>query len=211
MPKEKAPSAYEGLSSEMPPILAAFFFFASIALATQRIGHASPTPEPIPPGARPSCFTPFDYHNVSHAVGLCTNLLEIFVESFGEQMNTSLRWTGNNSEITHPGIVHLPQVVRAHDRTAGCLLEIVDRGNGDSFEPSSLMEHGTAILKDCFLKKDDCGDVALPPHYTTALAICAREETNETMVRVWGRERGRRWPLLGLPFVEYASNEAMDR
>ena len=98
-----------------------------------------------------------------------------------------------------------------HERTTGCLLEIVDRGNGDSFEPSSLMEHGTAILEECFVKKDDCGDVALPPHYTTTLAICAREETNATTVRGWGSESGRRWPLLESPFWEYVSDEATDR
>ena len=184
---------------QMPSLLAVLLIFASSAFAASPVIHvAVPTLTPFPPGGRPECFTPFDHHNVSNVIDMCFNLIETFVHSFGEKMNTSLRWTGNNSEITHPDVVHLPQVITEHNRTAACLLEVVDRGNGDSFEPSSLMDHGVAVLTDCF-EKNDCGEIPLPPHYTTTLAVCGTYHENTT---TRGERQNR--PLLDFPYVDYA-------
>lgn len=174
-------------------LLAAICYFTSATLAlrvqvlddhwqtTTTTSSSVPTssPSPEPTGARPLCFEPFDGHHVSNIIGMCTGLLESYVESFGDKMNTNLRWTGNNSERTRPGTVHLPQVVLKHNRTAACEIEVVDRGIGDIFEPSSLMGNGLKILDECFLQ-DECGEVALPPRYTTALVICGTIQNNRT-------------------------------
>jgi len=174
-------------------------FLASSTLALQPIANSTPSPEPPSPGAKPVCFPPFDRHHVSEVVGLCSSLVEDFVHSFGEKMNTSLRWSGNNTERHHARTVHLPQVIRNfnHDRTQECLLELLDHGNGDTYEPSALMDKGTEILNECFAK-EDCGEIQLPPHYTTALAVCGTNHQNQTgPKRLWTR------PVLEMPFVEY--------
>lgn len=185
-----------GRLSTMPSFLTVLFLLASSVFAAQRISHATPTLTPFPPGGQPECFTPFDHHSVSKIIGMCTDLLERFVNGFGDRVNTSFRWTGNNSEITHPGIVHLPQVIQEHNQTGACLLEVVDRGNGDSFEPSALMDRGSAILDECFVK-DECGEVPLPPHYTTSLAVCGTYRGNAT-----ARGTRPRRPVLEYPSLD---------
>ena len=103
-----------------------------------------------------------------------------FIDSFGERMNERLRWTGNNSESGR-SMVHLPQVAtrRNHDRTGACLVEVVDRGNGDAYSATSLKAPGLMILNDCF-SREKCGEIALPPHGTTSLAICGTYSSNGT-------------------------------
>ena len=103
-----------------------------------------------------------------------------FVTSFGDRMNDRLRWTGNNSE-SGPGMVHLPQVAtrRNRDNTGACLIEIVDRGNGDMYSAASIKAPAMKILKECF-SKNDCGEVALLPHGTTSLALCGAYRSNGT-------------------------------
>jgi len=180
-------------------LLGVVLLLASSTLALHPIARSTATPEPPSPGAKPLCFPPFDRHDVSKVIGLCSSLVEQFVHSFGEQMNTSLRWSGNNTEKHRARTVHLPQVIRNfnHDRTQECLLELIDHGNGDTYEPSALMDKGTEILNECFTK-EDCGEIQLPPHYTTALAVCGTNHQNRTTRRrLWQK------PLIYMPFVEY--------
>lgn len=132
---------------------------------------ASPTPTPsyVPV---PICFPAPDRHSVSKVVATCGSLLYDFIDSFGERMNEHLHWTGNNSESGR-GMVHLPQVAARQNRekTGACLVEVVDRANGDYYSAMSIRRPGLEILKDCF-SQDMCGEVAIPPHGTTSLAIC---------------------------------------
>ena len=206
-PRFTRPTLRKKILYKMPSILAVLFFLASCALALPPIAHHTSSPEPVPTGARPNCFKPFDRHKVSNVIGICSNLIENFVESFGDQMNTSVRWTGNNSESGHPGTVHLPQVIREinHNRTEACLMEVVDHGNGDSYAASSLMDHGRSILSECFTQ-DDCGEIALPPHYTTALAVCGTYDS---------RTRRRPSPTTklqrGSPFVDWLGEPTVSR
>lgn len=140
---------------------------------------AAPTETPSPP-PKPVCFSPPDRHPVSETTKTCSTLLEDFIESFGSRMNTRLRWTGNNSETGH-GMVHLPQVAtrRNREKTGACLIEVVDRGVGDVYSAMSIKGPGLRILRDCF-SHEECGEVALPPHGTTTLAICGSYAPNGT-------------------------------
>ena len=137
----------------------------------------APTPSNIP---KPICFSAPDRHPVSKVVSTCGSLLIDFIDSFGERMNEPLHWTGNNSE-TGRGMVHLPQVAarRNREKTGACLVEVVDRGNGDYYSAMSIKGPGLRILKDCF-SQDKCGEVAIPPHGTTSLAICGTYTPNAT-------------------------------
>ena len=129
---------------------------------------------------KPLCFTPPDLHEVSQVVSTCAALLDDFIVSFGERMNDRLRWTGNNSE-SGQGMVHLPQVAtrRNREHTGACLVEVVDRGNGDNYSASSIRAPGLRILNECF-SEEKCGEVALPPHGTTTLALCGTYSPNGT-------------------------------
>lgn len=141
---------------------------------------SSPTPTATPSGPEPICFTPPDLHSVSQVTDVCAKLMMDFVTSFGDRMNDRLRWTGNNSE-SGPGMVHLPQVAtrRNRDKTGACLIEVVDRGRGDMYSAASIRAPALKILKECF-SKNDCGEVALPPHGTTTLALCGTYRPNGT-------------------------------
>ena len=107
-------------------------------------------------------------------------LLFDFIDSFGDRMNEPLRWTGNNSE-SGQSMVHLPQVAtrRNRDKTGACLVEVVDRGNGDAYSAMSIKGPGLKILNDCF-SIEKCGEIALPPSGTTSLAICGSYAPNGT-------------------------------
>ena len=147
---------------------------------------SSPTPSSATPSPTPSyepkplCFPAPDQHSVSKVVATCGTLLFDFIDSFGERMNQPLHWTGNNSE-TGRGMVHLPQVTARQNRekTGACLVEVVDRANGDYYSAMSLRGPGLKILKDCF-SQNKCGEVAIPPHGTTTLAICGTYAPNGT-------------------------------
>lgn len=147
-----------------------------IRLPNSKVPNFSATPSPkptaTPSGPEPICFAPPDLHSVSQVTEVCTKLMTDFVTSFGDRMNDRLRWTGNNSE-SGPGMVHLPQVAtrRNREKTGACLIEVVDRGKGDMYSAASIRAPALKILKECF-SKDECGEVALPPHGTTTLALC---------------------------------------
>ena len=148
---------------------------AIVSTTSSEAPKASPSRQP-----EPLCFTPPDLHSVSHVTDVCTTLMDEFVTSFGMRMNDRLRWTGNNSEIGQD-MVHLPQVAtrRNLDRTGACLIEVVDRGKGDWYSAASIKAPGMLILKECFAE-EKCGEVALPPHGTTTLAICGSYRPNGT-------------------------------
>ena len=140
----------------------------------------SETPTPTPNVPKPICFPAPDRHPVSKVTATCGTLLVEFIDSFGERMNEPLHWTGNNSE-TGRGMVHLPQVAvrRNREKTGTCLVEVVDRANGDYYSAMSIKAPGLKILKDCF-SQNMCGEVAIPPHGTTSLAICGTYTPNGT-------------------------------
>ena len=175
----------------MSPYFLLFTLLLSSASALTRIrfdhnrasnsatSSAAPTETPSH-SPKPICFTPPDRHPVSETIKTCSTLLDDFIESFGDRMNTRLRWTGNNSE-TGQGMVHLPQVAtrRNRDKTGACLIEVVDRGAGDVYSAMSIKGPGLRILRDCF-SNEECGEVALPPRGTTTLAICGSYAPNGT-------------------------------
>lgn len=175
----------------MPPAFVLLTLLLSSASAINPIVRLSnavaSTTSSEPPTASPSrqveeplCFTPPDLHSVSHVADVCATLMDEFVTSFGTRMNDRLRWTGNNSEVGRD-MVHLPQVAtrRNLDQTGACLIEVVDRGKGDWYSAASIKAPGMLILKECFAE-EKCGEVALPPHGTTTLAICGTYRPNGT-------------------------------
>ena len=146
---------------------------------TPAITPTTPAITPAP-GPEPICFTPPDLHSVSQEISVCAELIDDFVTSFGTRMNDRLRWTGNNSE-TGSNMVHLPQVATRRNpaKTGVCLVEVVDRGAGDFYSAASIIGPGLKILNECFTA-EKCGEVALPPHGTTTLAICGSYRPNGT-------------------------------
>ena len=147
----------------------AFVIFAILfgsSLAVQ-----GPTP-PIPATGEPICFTPPDRHPASSATATCTTLLNDFPRQYTPP-GSVIRWTSNVHEVG-PNVVHLPKLEYRvdHNRSHACLMEILDEaGVGDSFPATEIPTYGQSILSKCFTQ-NKCGLIALPPTYTTALAVC---------------------------------------
>ena len=157
------------------------FVSSAIGQAVNPSSPADPRP-PKPSGAPtgennvPFCFRPPDGEiEVSLTEGTCKGLFEEFKGKFGDRSNTTLYWTGNNSQRHEPDVVHLPKVYFKinDDETQACELELTDGTLvGDNYPPISVVEAAAGILDYCF-SNNLCGEIALPPHYTTSLAICA--------------------------------------
>ena len=146
-----------------------FVIFA--VLFGSSLAAQGPTP-PIPASGQPICFTPPDRHPASSATSTCTTLLTNFPKQYTPP-GTVFRWTSNVHEVG-PNVIHLPKVDYRvdHNRTHACLMEILDEaGVGDSFPATEIPTYGQSILSKCFTQ-NKCGLIALPPNYTTALAVC---------------------------------------
>lgn len=161
---------------------------ALLSFASAVFGQATNPSSPAdasqpPPGVAPTdgnnvpfCFRPPDGEiEVSLTEGTCKDLFEEFKGKFGDRSNTTLYWTGNNSQRHEPNVVHLPKVYFKinEEETQACELELTDGTLvGDNYPPISVVEAAAVILDYCF-NVNLCGEIALPPHYTTSLAICA--------------------------------------
>jgi len=153
-------------------------FLCLFAVTATSIYAAPPNGLIIPrdlPILEPLCFDPPDRHNVSLVTATCHALFNTTIAKFGRNANENLRW--GIHEVTGNGTVKLPYVdtyINA-DRTQACLMEITEPSIGDTFTPHSLIRAGQSVLSKCFVR-NQCGEVPLPPHYTTQLAVCGSSD-----------------------------------
>lgn len=134
---------------------------------------------------KPTCFeAPDEEHDVSQALGTCTQLFADFLENFGSDENSTFLWTSNNTKWRDPGVVHLPWTDSRIDtnRTHACLFDVIDLvASGDSYAPLNVANTGLQILDTCF-KKNMCGETLLGPSYTTRLTVCATIHGNSANI-----------------------------
>ncbi|KAL2046435.1 hypothetical protein N7G274_001882 [Stereocaulon virgatum] len=156
-------------------------FILTMLLAPSLAAPPPPTPLRHHYEIKAFCFDPPDFHPVSRVVNTCKALFTQFTEAY-EPRGNLLRWTGDSSE-TGDDVVHLP-ITESRinpNRTQACLLEIrTENQYGDIYPPTNIPPLGRQILEECF-RHDKCGEIALPPHFTTSLTVCGSYHQNGTI------------------------------
>ena len=156
-------------------------FIVTMLLASSLAAPPPPTPSRHHFEVQAFCFDPPDLHPVSRVVNTCKALFTQFTETY-EPRGNLLRWTSDSSE-TGDDVVHLPitEIRINPNRTQACLLEIRTKDQyGDMYPSTNIPPLGGQILEECF-KNDKCGEIALPPHFTTSLTVCGSYHPNGTI------------------------------
>ncbi|KAL2051065.1 hypothetical protein ABVK25_008659 [Lepraria finkii] len=156
-------------------------FILNMLLASSLAAPPPSAPLPAPIKVQPFCFTPPDLHPVSKVVNTCNALFTQFTETY-EPKGNMLRWTGDSSEVGDD-VVHLPITESCinSNRTQACLLEIrTEDQYGDMYPATNILPSGRQIMEECF-KDDKCGEIAVPPHFSTSLIVCGTYHSNGTV------------------------------